>query len=158
MQLLSWTDINDKNEIRQDKFALCCAEQSWKLSEAPNDNFLLFLGPLNGYYTLDPESLDLNPLDHLNAHALLPFDDDTFLKVYIEHDQSGNLLIVSGSLFLDGKSRDDYENLQAMIWSSDGNWTDISSSLESERSKLFMSSLDWKGKFFAFNFLQDWGG
>ncbi len=157
IELLSWSKLGKGKSLSTNKYDLCCAAQSWKLTEAPNGDFLLFLGSQNGYYTLDPESLELKPHDNLNSNSDFPYDEDDFLMVYFTRDRNNNLLIVSGSMVLDANPCYDYENFRASIWNNDGSWEDISSSLESERPNLAMNGLDHPGKFFGYNFHQEIG-
>ena len=157
MKLYPWTQLGKGMKIETDRFALCCAAQSWKLTKTPHGDLLLYLGPLNGFFTFNPKSFEMRSHSHLNSLSSLPIENGEFLKVYFARDRFDNLLIVTGALVLGGGPQNDYRNLLAAIWGSDGSWTNISSIVEAERSDLMMNGLDWPDKFFGYNFHQEFG-
>lgn len=152
MELLSWDEISNSINIKIDPYAYCCYSQSWKITLAPNGEILLYLGPLNGFFTLNPETFELAPFEELNEKTSLDKNDGSYMRVELKKDRHNNLLILSSSIQLAGFPIYDHHNLQAMVWSNSGSWLSLKESISQHKTSLTFSALDYSNKFFSSNY------
>ena len=157
VKYLAWGEIDTPVSIRIDSQAYCCGVQSWLLTDAPDGRLLLYLGPLNGFFTLDTKSIALAPLERLNQSAGFDKYPGEFYKVDFVKDNHGNLLVLSAYLHSIGFARREFDAFSAWIWNANGTWTDLTEYLETDELNLRIGRLDLPNRYFGSDFRNELG-